>query len=141
MELVIVMGILILVGTLSQNWLLSQLPKWRLSGATRQIVSDLIDAKRQAVTQGSRHRVTFVDDRRYTILDDRNGNGSPDPEEQLTTREIQMDYNDVKLTSTNNPIFHPRGTASNLATITLSNSAGSKIISIGITGRVKVRES
>ena len=141
MELVIVTGILILVAMLSQNWLTSQLPKWRLDGATRQVVSDLMSAKMQAVTQGNKLRVTFVDDRRYTILDDDNSNGKPDPEEQLTSRDIQSDYIGVTLTSTNNPIFHPRGTASNLATITLSNSAGSKIISIGITGRVKVQRS
>ena len=52
---------------------------------------------------------------------------------------VKTDYFDVTLTSTNNPIFHPRGTASNLGTVTLKNSAGSKRISVGITGRVKVQ--
>jgi hypothetical protein len=33
----------------------------------------------------------------------------------------------------------PRGTASNLASITLSNSAGKRIITVSITGRVKVK--
>ncbi len=138
-ELVIVMSILLMVTLLGQYWLSSQMPKWRLNGATRQVVSDFMGAKMQAVTQGNKHRVTFVDDRFYTILDDDNSNGKPDPGELLVTRDIQTDYPDVTLISTNNPIFHPRGTASNLGTITLKNSAGSTSISIGITGRVKVQ--
>jgi prepilin-type N-terminal cleavage/methylation domain-containing protein len=120
MELVIVMSILIMVALLSQSWLTSQLPK---------------------VTQGNKHRVTFLDNHHYTILDDDNSNGKPDPGELLVTRNIQTDYIDVTLTSTNNPIFHPRGTASNLGTVTLKNSAGSKSISVGITGRVKLQSS
>ncbi len=139
MELVIVMSMVIMVALLSQKWLTSQLPKWRLNGATRQVVSDFMGAKMQAVTQGNKHRVNFLDDHQYTILDDDNGNGKPDPGELFVTRDIQKDYMDITLTSTNNPIFHPRGTASNLGTVTLKNSAGSKSISVGITGRVKVQ--
>ena len=138
-ELVIVMSIFVLVALLSQTWLASQLPKWRLNGATRQVVSDFMGAKMHAVTQRNKHRVTFIDDHMYSILDDDNSNGRQDPEERLVTRDIQTDFVDVTLTSTNNPIFHPRGTASNLGTVTLKNSAGTKRISIGMTGRVKVR--
>ena len=133
------MSILFMVAVLSQTWLTSQLPTLRLNGATRQVVSDFMGAKMQAVTQGNKHRVTFLDDQQYTILDDDNSNGKPDPGERLVTRDIQTDYVDVTLTSTNNPIFHPRGTASNLGTVTLKNSAGSQSISVGITGRVKVQ--
>jgi hypothetical protein len=96
-------------------------------------------ARMQAVSQGNKHRITFLDSRRYTILDDDNNNGKPDPGEQVNMRDIQKDYIDVILSSTNNPIFHPRGTASNLATVTLSNSAGEKKITIAITGRVKMK--
>ena len=138
-ELIIVMSIFIMVALMGQSWLTSQLPKWRLNGATRQVVSDFRGAKMQAVTQGNKHRVTFLDGHHYTLLDDDNSNGKPDPGELLVTRDIRTDYVDVTLTSTNNPIFHPRGTASNLGTVTLKNSAGAKSISIGITGRVKVQ--
>ena len=140
-ELVIVMGILVILGSLSQTWLSSQLPKWRLNGAARQLASDLTAAKMKAVTQGRKHRVSFLDSHRYTVLEDQNNNGRPDLGEPLVERDIQNDYGDVTLTSTNNPIFHPRGTASNLATVTLSNSAGSKTVTVGITGRIKVRSS
>ena len=139
LELVIVMGILVILGSLGQTWLSSQLPKWRLNGAARQLTSDLMAAKMKAVTQGTKHRVSFLDTHRYTVFADQNNNGKPDLGEPLVERDVQNDYRDVTLTSTNNPIFHPRGTASNLATVTMSNSAGSKTITVGITGRIKVK--
>lgn len=139
MELLMVMGILMVITMLSQNWLASQLPKWRLNGATRQVVSDFMEAKMQAVTQGNKYRVTFADHRRYSILDDDNNNGRSDPGERLFTRDIQRDFIDVTVASTNDPIFNPRGTASNLGTVTLTNSAGSNAVSVGITGRVKIQ--
>jgi hypothetical protein len=49
-----------------------------------------------------------------------------------------MNYKGVTLSSTNNPIFSPRGTASNLATISITNSSGTKSITISITGRVHI---
>ncbi|WP_454061002.1 GspH/FimT family pseudopilin [Candidatus Nitrospira salsa] len=138
-ELVTVLGLLSIMVLFSQSWLVSQLPKWRLNGAVRQVVSDLMAAKTQAVTQGNKQRITFLDAHRYSILDDDNNNGKFDPNELLTMRDIHTDYEDVSLATTNHPIFHPRGTASNLATVTLSNSAGSKRVTVGITGRVTIK--
>ncbi len=37
----------------------------------------------------------------------------------------------------NQPVFHPQGTVSNLATITVSNPAGAYRITLAISGRVK----
>ncbi len=138
-ELVTVLGVLAITFLLSQSWLVTQLPKWRLNGAARQVVSDFMATKTQAVTQGNKHRITFLDRHRYSILDDDNNNGRPDPTEHVAIRDIHADYEDVMLTTTNHPIFHPRGTASNLATVTLSNSAGTKVITVGITGRVTIK--
>ncbi|MCA9471293.1 MAG: GspH/FimT family pseudopilin [Nitrospirales bacterium] len=138
-ELVIVLGILGIVLLFGQTWLMSQIPKWRLNGAVRQVVSDFMAAKTQAVTQGNKHGIRFLDDYRYSILDDDNNDGKPDPNERLIVRDIRTDYDGVMIASTNHPIFHPRGTASNLATITLSNTAGSKVVTVGITGRVSVK--
>ncbi|WP_447970276.1 GspH/FimT family pseudopilin [Nitrospira sp. M1] len=138
-ELVTVLGLLAIVFLFSQSWLASQLPKWRLNGAVRQVVSDFMAAKTKAVTQGNKQRITFLDAHRYSMLDDDNNNGKPDPMELLSIRDIHLDYEDVMLVSTNHPIFHPRGTASNLATVTLSNAAGMKRVTVGITGRVKIQ--
>lgn len=138
-ELIIVLGIIGVVLMLAQTWLVSQLPHWRLNGAARQVTSDLLGAKMKAVVERNRQRVFFQDNHRYVLLDDDNNNGKSDPGEQLEARDIQENYRDVMMTASNNPSFLPRGTASSLASITLSNSAGKRIITVSITGRVKVK--
>ena len=120
-------------------WLSTQLPHWRLNVAVRQVVSDLVAAKMNAVVERNRQRIFFQDNRHYVILDDKNNNGKIDSGEHQEARDIQADYQDVTMTASNNPSFLPRGTASNLASITLTNSAGSRKITVSITGRVKVK--
>ncbi len=139
MELMIVLGILSITLMLTNMWLSTQLPQWRLNGAIRQVMSDLAAAKMKAVVEQNGQRVFFQDHRNYLILDDKNNNGKIDVGEPQEVRDIQVDYHDVTLTASNNPSFLPRGTASNLASITLTNPAGSKKITVSITGRVKVK--
>ena len=64
-ELLIVLGIMGVGLMLSATWLSSQLPNWRLNGAARQVVSDLLSAKMKAVVERNRQRVIFQDDHRY----------------------------------------------------------------------------
>ena len=139
MELMIVLGIMSITLMLTNMWLSTQLPHWRLNGAVRQVVSDLVAAKMKAVVERNRQRIFFQDNRHYVILDDKNNNGKIDVGEHQETRDIQADYQDITMTASNNPSFLPRGTASNLASITLTNSAGSRKITVSITGRVKVK--
>jgi len=138
-ELMIVLGIVAIGVMLTQTWLTTQLPKWRLNGAVRQIVSDLQAAKMKAVVERNRQRIFFQDTHRYILVDDDNNNGTPDPGEKVDSRDIQWNYRDVTVAATNNPSFLPRGTASNLASITVTNPAGTRIITVSITGRVKVK--
>jgi len=139
MELMILLGIMSITLMLTNMWLSTQLPHWRLNGAVRQVVSDLVAAKMNAVVERNRQRIFFQDNRHYVILDDKNNNGKIDSGEHQVVRDIQADYQDVIMTASNNPSFLPRGTASNLASITLTNSAGSRKITVSITGRVKVK--
>ena len=139
MELMIVLGIMSIVLMLTNMWLSTQLPHWRLNGAVRQVMSDLVAAKMNAVVERNRQRIFFQDNRHYVILDDKNNNGKIDSGEHQEVRDMQADYQDVTMTASNNPSFLPRGTASNLASITLTNSAGSRKITVSITGRVKVK--
>ena len=139
MELMIVLGFMSITLMLTNMWLSTQLPQWRLNGAVRQVMSDLVAAKMNAVVERNRQRIFFQDNRHYLILDDKNNNGKIDAGEPQEARDIQADYQDVTLTASNNPSFLPRGTASSLASITLTNSAGSKKITVSITGRVKVK--
>ena len=118
---------------------LKAMPRHRLNGAVRQLTGDLMWARMKAIQRNNRHRIFFLNDHEYRILDDADNDGAADPGEWTLTRDLQTDYPDVVMSSTNNPIFSPRGTASSLATITLANAAGSKRISISIAGRVRIR--
>ncbi|MEJ2230076.1 MAG: prepilin-type N-terminal cleavage/methylation domain-containing protein [Nitrospirales bacterium] len=65
-ELLMVLGIMGVALVLGGAWLTSQLPNWRLNGAVRQVVSDLLASKMKAVVERDRQRVLFQDDHRYT---------------------------------------------------------------------------
>ena len=118
---------------------LKVMPRHRLNGAVRLLTGDLMWARMKAIERNNRHRIFFLNDYEYRILDDADNDGTVDPGEWTLTRDLRTDYRDVVMSSTNNPIFSPRGTASSLATITLANAAGSKRISISIAGRVRIR--
>ncbi|HEX2975017.1 MAG TPA: GspH/FimT family protein [Bacteroidales bacterium] len=109
----------------------------RLNGAARQIMSDLMHARMGAVSQNNEFKVSFPNNHEYQILDDDDNDGSADTGEVLQTKNIQTDYHDVTFSSTGNPIFYSRGTAYG-ATITVANTAGSKNISVAVTGRVVI---
>ena len=111
MELMIVLGIMSITLMLTNMWLSTQLPHWRLNGAVRQVVSDLVAAKMNAVVERNRQRIFFQDNRHYVLLDDKNNNGKIDSGEHQEVRDIQADYQDVIMTASNNPSFLPRGTA------------------------------
>ncbi len=118
---------------------LKVMPRHRLNGAVRQLTGDLMWARMKAIQRNNRYRIFFLNDHEYRILDDADNDGAVDPGEWTLTRDLRTDYRDVAMSSTNNPVFSPRGTASYLATITLANDAGSKRISISIAGRVRIR--
>lgn len=113
-------------------------PSIRLSGAARQIMGDLMWARMQAISQNNEFKIFFLDNHRYTILDDDDNDGTIDSGELTVTKDIHDEYYDVTLTSTADPIFHPRGNASPAATVTITNSSGTKTVAIAISGRVKI---
>lgn len=61
---------------------------------------------------------------------------NPDDEAWLQVEKSIL--SGVTLEATNSPTFSPAGTISNMATITISNQAGSYRLSIAITGRIKI---
>lgn len=139
-ELMMVLGILGVVLGLSGIWLSSQMPYYRLNGVVRQIRADLLSARAQAARRGNPVRVSFTDPQHYDIWVDHNQNRRADPDEIIEARSIQEDFPGVAIEFNRNRdlIFKPRGTASNLGTIKVSNASGEKAITIAITGRVKV---
>ena len=134
-ELIVTLAVLaILVGIAIPSYI-SLMPRYRLSGATRQVATDLMKARMQAVKLSTNVDVAFTTTG-YTI-----SGGS-----YSETFNIQSQYPGVSLSAKNNnggaddPVFHPRGTISNAyppVTVTLSNTSGSKQVQVNIAGRVK----
>jgi Tfp pilus assembly protein FimT len=116
--------------------LLSQMPQRRLNGATSQIAWDFMGARMKAIKLRRNVTITFVDNHTYTIWIDANKNSVTDSGEQ-EVKNIHTKYHDVNFTSTNNVVFNSRGASNNISTITLTNSRGSKVIVIKISGFIK----
>lgn len=139
-EMMIVVAVAAIMAGVAVPAFMSMLPGMRLNGASRQVMTDLMAARMDAVKQNNQFRVFFNSPgaNQYQILDDDDNDGVADMGEAITTKNIQDNYNDVTFNSTNNPIFTPRGTATSLPTITLQNSSGSKAVTVSIAGRVKI---
>jgi len=72
------------------------------------------------------------------LLDDENNNGAEDGGETSVTKDIRSNYPGVTLSASAHPIFYPRGTAWG-TTVTLTNTSGSKSVSVSTAGRVKIQ--
>jgi prepilin-type N-terminal cleavage/methylation domain-containing protein len=129
-ELLIAIALIGILATIAVPNVLGEMPKFRLNGATQQVVGDLMAARMRAVSQNKSTQVFFTGGNQYKVCDDTGDNCG-------TTVNIQDKYKGVTLDSGNDPTFSPRGTATN-KTINITNSYGTKAITVAITGRVKV---
>jgi type IV fimbrial biogenesis protein FimT len=139
-ELLIVIAIMGIMAAMAVPSYQTFMAQRRLNGAARQVMSDLMAARMQAITQNNNYRVFSLDNHQYSIVDDDNNNNAADAGEATQTKDIQTDYYDVTFSSSANPIFYPRGTAYG-TTITLTNSRGSKYVKVALTGRVKIDDT
>lgn len=137
-ELMVVIAIIGITTAIAIPYFVGQMPRYRLNGAARQVMGDLMWARMEAVSQNNEFKIFFLNNHEYRILDDDNNDGSVDGGEWTKTKNIQDEYHDVTISSNNDPIFLPRGTATSLPTITLTNPSGSKTITISIAGRVSI---
>jgi type IV fimbrial biogenesis protein FimT len=139
MELILVVAVMGIVAAIAIPSFMALLPAMRVNGAARQVMSDLMDARMEAVKQNHEFKVFFLNNHEYKILDDNDSDGVDDGGLEISrTIDIQDNYKDVTLSDTGDPVFSPKGTATNLSTITVQNASGSKTVSISIAGRVKV---
>lgn len=105
------------------------IPKFHLQSGIWQVTSGLNQARFRAVWSGAPVRVRFVP---TGFVFERHDAAAG---VWRTARTAVLAG--VAVRANNSPIFHPQGTVSSLATITVSNSHGTFRITIAITGRIR----
>lgn len=128
-EAVMGLALISLVMFGASSALLRRAPKHRLVRAAGEIQTRLNYARYKAIFEGHPFRVRFWPTGYIVEEFDTVINGWR-PEASVICEGVTIEAN-------NNPTFHPVGTVSNLATITIVNSAGSCRITLAISGRVK----
>ncbi len=119
-------GLLVLGGAHAVQGLAARL---HLRSGIWEVTSALNQARFRAIMSGEAVRVRFV--AAGFVLERRDeGAGTWRP-----GRPARLDG--VAVRANNAPIFHPQGTVSDLATITVSNAKGAYRITVAITGRIR----
>ncbi|MBW2558492.1 MAG: GspH/FimT family pseudopilin [Deltaproteobacteria bacterium] len=140
-EMMIVIAVIAILSGIAAPNLQSYMAQRRLNGAARQVMTDLMAARSNAVSLNQKVKVSFGSNHTYQIWNDADGNGTvADDEGDDIERDIHPDYHDVTFSASANPFFQPRGTAVG-STITLTNSSGSKYVKVALTGRVKIDDT
>ncbi|MFC2165239.1 Tfp pilus assembly protein FimT/FimU [Acidobacteriota bacterium] len=131
-ELVVSLSLLGVLASIMAISLLHQSPKYRLKKAVWEIHSRLNYARYKSIYKGEKYKVSF-DTNGYTVEKFSESEGQ-------WKKDLWNLCDGVLIEATNSPIFHPRGTVSNLASIMISNSWGKYKISIAISGRIKIAQ-
>jgi prepilin-type N-terminal cleavage/methylation domain-containing protein len=127
-ELVIGIVVFGILAAIAVPQFLAFRPKNRLNGAARQVYSELMWARSKAVNDNASYVVTFPTSQTMQIA------GST-----TKTVNIQTQYSDVTLSSSATTItFSSRGTTDVAPTITLTNSGGTKTVTVRITGTASI---
>lgn len=126
-ELMVALAIVaIIVKTALPNFL-TWMPTLKLSGAARQIATDLQLARVQAIAKNASQAVTFnTAAGSYTF-------GSE-------SRSLPSLFPGITISSATNTTFTPRGTAT-AVTITLSDGTNQKLVCVKSMGRVAIRDT
>lgn len=141
-ELIIVLVIIGILAAIAAPNFMQYMKSRRLSGATIQLYTDLMNARGQAISQNNRVIVALISNNSYQIIRDLNGNESVDSGETGVTKSIHPDYYDVTFapnSSGYNPVFRTDGTAAN-GTISVTSTSVStpKSITISTAGRIRI---
>lgn len=102
---------------------------FHLRAAVWEVTAGLNQARFQAILSGSRVRLRFASPGLFFERYDETA-GSWRPVRTVVLAGVAVRAN-------NAPIFHPQGTVSDLASITVANARGSYRITVAITGRIR----
>jgi prepilin-type N-terminal cleavage/methylation domain-containing protein len=126
-EILVAVTIFAILAAIAVPQFIAFQPMSRLNGAARQIYSELMWARSKAVNENSSYVVTFTSQTMQI-------SGATNK-----TVNIEADYPGVTLSSSASTItFTSRGTANVGPTITLTNSGGTKTVTVRITGSVNI---
>ncbi len=142
-ELLVCIGVLAALMAIAVPRFIALRPARQLNGATREVLEQLSWARARAAEENNQFVVSFPTDHSLMILDDKNNNGSADAGEAMWGGDLRTDYPGVALTinpSGSNPTFTPRGTIAQIdvITITVTNSSGSRTLTVSPTGAVTI---
>ncbi len=127
-ELLVVTAIFGILAAIAIPQFLALQPSFRLNGAARQVFSEIMSARMKAVNENTTYTVTFPNAQTIQIV------GS-----ETRSVDIQTLYSGVTLSSSAATInLSSRGTADVSTTITVTNTAGSKTVSVKITGAATI---
>jgi prepilin-type N-terminal cleavage/methylation domain-containing protein len=104
-------------------------PKFRLRSGTWEVTAGLNQARFKAILSGSSVRVRFAASGfAFERYDEEAGSWR-------ASRTVFLPG--VAVRANNAPVFHPQGTVSDMASITISNAQGIYRITVAITGRIR----
>ena len=127
-EILVVTAIFGILAAISVPQFSALQPSFRLNGAARQVFSEIMSARMKAVNENTTYTVTFPDNHTIQIA----GTAT-------RTVDIQTLYSGVTLSSSAATInLSSRGTADVSSTITITNTSGSKTVSVKITGAATI---
>ncbi|HEK85259.1 MAG: GspH/FimT family pseudopilin [Candidatus Saccharicenans sp.] len=123
-----VMAMLLLLGFSFKN----NNKKYQLDQAAEKICSELTLARFRSIHRQVPMKVSFVQN--FCLLEEYDSEKA-----NWITRTRQL-LEGVEISANNSPVFYPQGTVSNLATVKVKNESGLRLITIAITGRIKISE-
>lgn len=140
-EMLVVTAIIGIVSAVAMPSFIAMQPGMRLNGASRAVFGKLMWARAQAVEENITYSVIFPNNHTMTIVRDANANGAADVGEATESFDIQTEYPDCTFGVTGGdttPNFLGRGTTNGDTVITISNTAGNRVVSVTLTGNVKI---
>ncbi|MDI6796817.1 MAG: GspH/FimT family pseudopilin [Desulfatibacillaceae bacterium] len=136
-ELLIVTVIIAIVAGIGVPNMIDYMPRIRLNGAARQIMTDMVVTRMNAVRQNCKAEIKFNTSGTYEIWVDANRNNSKDAGE-VTTKNIKDNYSDVNITRAITIVLNSRGVATTWGYTKVTNSKGSKDIYMFMGGHARI---
>jgi Tfp pilus assembly protein FimT len=120
-------------------WLTHHMPTHRLRNAARQVMSDLVAARRHAIRWNQDISVAFLNEHMYIIWNDQDHDGTVDTREKVEAiGNLQEKHEGVRLHGSFpfHFVFNRRGMATTFLEVRITNAGGSKAITVSRSGKI-----